>query len=66
MKHDSIVIEKEVVALCKRKSVALMVPCKKKKINTIIIKSDYDDDNDDDKNFLASCDKALRRDPLDI
>ena len=42
----------------------MTVPRKKKKVNTKIIKSDSDED--DDNNFLASYDKALKRNPLDI
>ncbi len=65
-KRGSAIIEKEVVALCKHKPVvAVMAPHKKKKINTKIIESNSDND-DDDKNFLASCDKALRHDHLNI
>jgi hypothetical protein len=33
-KRGSTIAEKEVVAPCKRKSVAVTVPCKKKKVNT--------------------------------
>ena len=42
--------------------IVVMVPCKKKKDDTKIIESDPDDD-DKDNNFLASCSKALQRDP---
>ena len=50
------------IASRKRKSIVATVPCKKKKDNTKIIESDSDDD-DKDGNFLASCSKALQRDP---
>ncbi len=63
-KRVSAVAKKEVVAPCKRKSVAVTVPHEKKKVNSKIIESDSNDDDDD--NFLASCKKALKCDPLDI
>ncbi len=58
--RNSVVTKKEVVLSCKRKAVAPIVPRKK---NRKIIESD---DNDDDENFIPSCEKALKRNPLDI
>jgi hypothetical protein len=64
--RGSAVAEKEVIAARKRKPDATRVPRKEKRAKPIkkIIESDSDDDNDD--TFIASCEKMLPRDPLDI
>ncbi len=59
---------KEVAAAHKCKSDAATVSPQKKKARSskMVVESDSDEDNDNDENFLASCGKALDRDPLDI
>ena len=55
---NTVVVEKETAALCKRKAI---IPCKR---NKKIIESDSDKNDDD--NFLTSCGRTLDRDPLNI
>ena len=64
-KRGSAITDKE-VASRKRKSVAAMVPRKKKRTDAKVIYESNSDDGDEDDNFLASCGEALQRDPLDI
>ena len=65
-KRGSAVAEKEVMTVRKSQPHAVKVPRKNKraKSNKKIVESDSDED--DDNNFLASCEKTLERDPLDI
>jgi len=61
--RGSAVTEKEVAPARKRKPAAPTVVPRKRRY---IASDSDDDDDDDDENFLASCKKALQRDPLDI
>jgi hypothetical protein len=65
-KRGSAVADKEVMAARKRQPDAVKVPRKNKraKSNKKIVESDSDEGDDD--TFLASCEKTLERDPLDI
>ena len=67
-KRGSAVANKEVAVARKRKPDAATVSPQKKKVKTSrkVVESDSDEENGDDENFLASCGKALERDPLDI
>jgi hypothetical protein len=67
-KRGSAVANKEVAVARKRKPDAATVSPqdKRTKPSRKVVESDLDEENDDDENFLASCGKALDRDPLDI
>ncbi len=67
-KRGSAVANKVVMAVRKRKPNAVTMPRKEKKAksNKKIIESDSDEEDDNDKNFLASCRKLLDHNPLNI
>ena len=63
VKRGSAVTKKDVAPARKRKPAAPMAAPRKRQY----IESDgNDNDNGNDENFMALCEKALRRDPLDV